>query len=50
MYIWMVIKIMVPVWGPLSTSCRIVLRTQKRTIILTTTYMVITEKNLHGGS
>ena len=30
-----------PLLGPLNTRCRIILRTQKGTIILTTTYMYI---------
>ena len=35
----MVVKIMVPFLGPLNTRCHIMLRTQKGTIILTTTYV-----------
>ena len=30
-----------PLFGPLCTRCRIVLKTQKGTIILTTTHMVL---------
>ena len=37
-YIWVVVKIMVPL-GPLNTRCRIILRTRKGTLILTTTHM-----------
>ena len=36
---WVVVKIMVPFWGPLNTSCRITLRTPKGTIILTNTHV-----------
>ena len=32
-----------PLLGPLNTRCRILLRTQKGTIILTTTHMVVAE-------
>ena len=35
----MVVKIMVPFWVPTNTGCRIILRTQKGTIILTTTHI-----------
>ena len=35
---WVVVKIMVPLLGPLNARCRIRLRTQKGTIILTTTH------------
>ena len=31
-----------PLWGPLTTWCRIIRRTQKRTIILTTTHILDT--------
>ena len=34
-----------PFRGPLNTRCRIILRTQKRTIILTTTHMVTIHKD-----
>ena len=37
--IWVVVKIMVPFWGTLNNRCRIILGTQKGTIILTTTYI-----------
>ena len=39
MYIWVVVKIMVPFWGTLNNGCRIIIGTQKRTIILTTAHM-----------
>ena len=39
--IWVFLKIMVPFLGPLNTRRPIIPRTQKGTIILTTTHMVI---------
>ena len=44
--IWVVVKIMVPLLGPLDTRCRIILRTQKGTILLTTTH-ILPRKELH---
>ena len=40
-YIWVVVKIRVPFVGPLNIRCRIILRTQKGTQILTTTHIYI---------
>ena len=40
-YIWEVVKIISPFLGTLNNRCRIILRTQKRTIILTTTHIYI---------
>ena len=37
-YMWVVIKIMVPFWGTLNIRGRIIIGTQKGTIILTTTH------------
>ena len=37
--IWVVVKIMVPYWGTLNIRCRIIIRIQKGTIILTTTHI-----------
>ena len=37
---WVVVKIRVPFGGTLNNGCRIILGTQKGTIILTTTHMV----------
>ena len=37
-----VVKIRVPFWGTLNIRCRIIIRTQKGTLILTTTHMVYT--------
>ena len=37
-----------PLLGPLNTRCRIVLRTQKGTIILITTHMIIESSALFG--
>ena len=39
--IWVVVKIKVPFWGTLSNRCRIIIGTQKGTIILTTTHMAL---------
>ena len=39
--IWVLVKIMVPFWGILYTSCRVILGKQKGTIIFTTTHMLI---------
>ena len=39
--IWVLVKIMVPFLGPLNTRCRTIRRTQKRTIMLTTTHPYI---------
>ena len=39
MCLWVVVKTMVPFLGPLNTRCCIMVRTQKGTIILTTTHM-----------
>ena len=36
---WVVVKIMVPFWVPLNIRCRIIIGTQKGTIILTTTHV-----------
>ena len=36
---WVVVKIMVLLCGPLNTTCRMIPRTQKGTIILTTTHV-----------
>ena len=36
---WVVVKIMTPFWGILNIRCHIIIRTQKRTIILTTTHI-----------
>ena len=38
-----------PFLGPLNTWCRIILRTQKRTIILTPSHMNITHLGLFGS-
>ena len=38
--IWVVVKIMVAFLGTLNNRCRIIIRTQKGTLILTTTHMV----------
>ena len=39
-YIWVVVKIMAPVvWGTLNNRCRIIIGTQKGTLILTTNHM-----------
>ena len=40
-FIWVVVKIMAPSWGTLNIRCRIIIRTQKGTIILTTTPYVL---------
>ena len=40
-YIWVVVNIRVPFVGPLNIRCRIILRTQKGTQILTTTHIYI---------
>ena len=37
-----------PFWGPLIIRCRIILRTQKGTIILTTTHMAVSVE-IGGG-
>ena len=42
--IWVVVKIMVPFWGPLNSGCRNMLRTQEGTIILTATHMGVAKK------
>ena len=36
---WVVVKTIIPFWGPLDTRCRVMLRTQKGTSILTTTHI-----------
>ena len=38
---WVVVKIMVPFWVPLNIRCRIIIGTQKGTIILTTAHIGI---------
>ena len=37
--IWVVVRIMVPFWGTLNIRCRIIIRIQKGTLILTTTHI-----------
>ena len=39
MYTWVVVKIMAPFLGTLNIRCRILIRTEKGTIILTTTHV-----------
>ena len=36
---WVVVKIKVPFWGTLNNMCRIIIGTQKGTLILTTTHL-----------
>ena len=36
---WVVVKIMAPFWVPLNIRCRIIIRTQKGILILTTTHI-----------
>ena len=36
---WVAVKINVPFWGTLNNRCRIIIGTQKGTIILTTTHV-----------
>ena len=38
--IWVVVKIYSPFWGTLNNRCRIIIRTPKGTIILTTTHII----------
>ena len=40
---WVVVKIRVPFLGTLNTRCRTILRTQKGTIILTTTQIDVAD-------
>ena len=51
MSIWVVIKIMVPLWIPQILGARIVLRTQKGAIMLTTTHIILnTDGSFLGGA
>ena len=40
-YIWVVVKIMAPFLGALNNRCRIIIGTEKGTLILTTTHIYI---------
>ena len=39
--LWVVAKIKVPFWIPKYSRCRMIMETQKGTIILTTTHMAV---------
>ena len=47
--IWVVVKIRVPILGTLKNRCRIKLRTQKGTLILTTTHINVHKVRVFGG-
>ena len=48
--IWVVVKIMAPFLGTLNNRCRIIIGTQKGTIILTTTHMLPTDRNNNNST
>ena len=45
--VWVVVKKKVPLLGTLNNRCRIILRTPKGTIVLTTTHMMVYVIILH---
>ena len=46
--IWVVVNIRVPFLGTLNNRCRIIIRTQKETPILTTTHMILRTGSLRA--
>ena len=48
-YIWVVVKIMAPFLGTQDVRCRIIIGTQKGTIILTTTHIYVDIGVISGG-
>ena len=46
---WVVVKIKVPFWGTLNNMCRIIIGTQKGTLILTTTHLEMVSQHQNAS-